>query len=214
MLTTLSESAVSRVVGLGVADREALALPPRDDAVGEVAAGAAAQHDAHIPVFDVRDRALGVPTRVKLANTGMENGGWSNPASQPTPLQPSASKPCGSLESDAGVRSRIQPGGLEPDQELVPPAVPLGPVEVLVAGLVGDQIAAVHGAAPPLERVVQAGERLHELQRGPGPHGVHREAVELLPGAAGDVVPGELDPDVAQRAAVVGVVGAARIRPR
>ena len=39
------------------------------------------------------------PMTVKLAKTGRENGWLAKPRSQPVPLQPSASKPSGSVDS-------------------------------------------------------------------------------------------------------------------
>src|SRR5690606_19039622 len=59
--------------------------------------------------------------------------------------------------------------------------------------------------------VVEAGERLDVLDPGAPPDRVHREGVELLAGATAHVVPRKLDPDVAQAAARVVVVGAARV---
>src|SRR3712207_7175176 len=49
-------------------------------------------------------------------------------------------------------------------RSLVAPHVPFRRVEVVVAGLVRNQVAAVHGAAEPLEAVVQPVHRLHVPQ--------------------------------------------------
>ena len=67
----------------------------------------------------------------------------------------------------------------------------------------------IHRAAEELERVVEAVQRLEVVDRRAAADGGEGEGVELL-GVRG-AEPGELDADVAQRAAVVGVVVAAGV---
>src|SRR5690606_14315933 len=110
----------------------------------------------------------------------------------------------------AAAGRRLEAGALVGDHELVPAAVSLGPVEMVVAALERDEIPPVHRAAPVLERVVEAGERLDVLVGRALADGVGRERVQLLTGA-GDIVAGELYADVPEHPAVVAVIGAARV---
>jgi hypothetical protein len=83
---------------------------------------------------------------------------------------------------------------------------------VVVARLVGDQVAAVHRAAEPLEGIVETLQHLHVLDPRARADRRHGQRVELLVRSGREA--GELDADVAQHAAVVVVVAAAVVLQR
>jgi hypothetical protein len=62
--------------------------------------------------------------------------------------------------------ARIQDSRLQSDQVLQAADVAFRHVEVIVAGLVGNEVLPVHCAAEELEGIVEAGERLEVIERG------------------------------------------------
>ena len=102
------------------------------------------------------------PTSVKFAISGIVNGCWLYPLSQPVPLQPSLSIPSTSVEQGARAGARHELGRVVADEVLEPAGESVGHVEHVVAGFVGDKMIAVQTAAKELVCVVETGQRLEK----------------------------------------------------
>ena len=98
---------------------------------------------------------------------------------------------------------------LKGDDMLNAADIAFGHVEVVVARLVRDQVLRVHGAAEPLEVVIQSGQRLQILEARAVANRRERERVELV--VRRDRIAGELDAYVAQLTAVVVVIRATAV---
>jgi hypothetical protein len=92
---------------------------------------------------------------------------------------------------------------------LVSSTITLRGIEVVVADLVRDEVAAIDRPAEPFERIVERGDDLDVLDRRSATNGEHRQGV--LEAAGYGRAARELDPHVAEGAAVVVVVRAAAV---
>ena len=106
---------------------------------------------------------------------------------------------------DRLVRSAVAP--LLDDRELAAAAEAHLPVQAVVQATHADQVLAGDRAAEPLEEIVGTAEGVAVLDPRVGADRVPGEGVQLV--VRRDLVPCVLDPDVAQDAAVVAVIGPA-----
>ena len=149
------------------------------------------------------------PTSVKLATTGIVNGGWLKPLSHPEPLQPSFSMPSWSVASEPAPVRGVSCSRVVADQVLEATLEAFGHVEHVVARLVRHEVIAVERAAEEFVRVVEAAQCLEVRDARPRADRREGERVELGVGLRGEAR--ELDADVLERAGIVGRDGAAGV---